>query len=449
MILSTLPNASALGRASLRQLGTWAKKLGVEDWRSMTKAELIQEVMKKAKSQTPKSSRKTSTKASGGRSDRNGTTRVSRAARNRTALIKAKGPRSATKVAVKKRTAQTPRRPGAGRNRSVAAEAKPKRSSAATLPQAPGVTHSKKSTRGDAQGARKLQELLAARERQMDLSVASRGKAESGDTAQSRDRVALLVRDAYWLQASWDITRASVERARAAMAEAWHTAKPILRLYEVESGITTSAAERVERDIEIHGGVRNWYIDVKNPPRRFRVEIGYLSSTGRFFSLARSNTVTTPVPGVAQSIDSHWSGEAEDFERIYVLSGGYADEHLSGELQHMFEDRLQRPVGSANTSRYGLGTDRLLTKTPDFTFQIDMEAVIYGRTKPNAHVTISGEPIRLRDDGTFVVRLNMPDRRQVLPLVASSPDGSEQRTIVLAIERNTKAMEPVVHETTD
>lgn len=283
----------------------------------------------------------------------------------------------------------------------------------------------------------------------MDLSVASRGKAESGDAAQSRDRVALLVRDAYWLQASWDITRASVERARAAMAEAWHTAKPILRVYEVESGITTSAAERVERDIEIHGGVRNWYIDVKNPPRRFRVEIGYLSSTGRFFSLARSNTVTTPVPGVAQSIDSHWSDEAEDFERIYALSGGYADEHLSGELQHMFEDRLQRPVGSANTSRYGLGTDRLLTKTPDFTFQIDMEAVIYGRTKPNAHVTISGEPIRLRDDGTFVVRLNMPDRRQVLPLVASSPDGSEQRTIVLAIERNTKAMEPVVHETTD
>ena len=34
-----------------------------------------------------------------------------------------------------------------------------------------------------------------------------------------RDRVALVVRDAYWLQASWEITRASVQRAQAALAE--------------------------------------------------------------------------------------------------------------------------------------------------------------------------------------------------------------------------------------
>jgi hypothetical protein len=33
--------------------------------------------------------------------------------------------------------------------------------------------------------------------------------------------------------------------------------------------------------------------------------------------------------------------------------------------------------------------------------------------------------------------------------VASSRDGVEQRTIVLAIERNTKIMEPMVHEPHD
>ena len=44
------------------------------------------------------------------------------------------------------------------------------------------------------------------------------------------------------------------------------------------------------------------------------------------------------------------------------------------------------------------------------------------------------------------VRLSMPDRRQVLPVVASTPDGVEQRTIVLAVERNTKVMEPLVRE---
>jgi hypothetical protein len=72
--------------------------------------------------------------------------------------------------------------------------------------------------------------------------------------------------------------------------------------------------------------------------------------------------------------------------------------------------------------------------------------IIYGCTRPDAHVQLSGEPVKLRSDGSFTVRLAMPDRRQVLPVVASSSDGMEQRTIVLAIERNTKVMEPYVRD---
>jgi hypothetical protein len=49
-------------------------------------------------------------------------------------------------------------------------------------------------------------------------------------------------------------------------------------------------------------------------------------------------------------------------------------------------------------------------------------------------------------DGSFTVRLSMPDKRQVLPIVASSADGVEQRTVVIAIERNTKVLEPMVRE---
>jgi hypothetical protein len=52
----------------------------------------------------------------------------------------------------------------------------------------------------------------------------------------------------------------------------------------------------------------------------------------------------------------------------------------------------------------------------------------------------------VEEDGTFRVQLDMPDRRQVLPIVAQSPDGTEQRTIVLALERNTKVMEPIVRD---
>ena len=72
--------------------------------------------------------------------------------------------------------------------------------------------------------------------------------------------------------------------------------------------------------------------------------------------------------------------------------------------------------------------------------------IIYGKTKAGSHVTLAGEPVKLRSDGTFTVRMSMPDRRQLLPVVANSRDGAEQRTIVLAVERNTKVMEPMVRE---
>jgi hypothetical protein len=43
----------------------------------------------------------------------------------------------------------------------------------------------------------------------------------------------------------------------------------------------------------------------------------------------------------------------------------------------------------------------------------------------------------------------MPDKRQVLPVVASTPDGVQQRTSVIAVERNTKVLEPMVRESSE
>ncbi|MFM7928672.1 MAG: DUF4912 domain-containing protein, partial [Pirellula sp.] len=111
---------------------------------------------------------------------------------------------------------------------------------------------------------------------------------------KGRDRIILMVRDPYWLHAHWDISRATVDRAKAALVDQWHSVKPVLRLLKFDEVGTTDSAETVYRQIEIHGGVRNWYIDVDNPPSRFQLIMGYLTSNGRFYELVRSNTVTTP-----------------------------------------------------------------------------------------------------------------------------------------------------------
>jgi hypothetical protein len=163
--------------------------------------------------------------------------------------------------------------------------------------------------------------------------------------------------------------------------------------------------------------------------------------------LARSNCVTTPRPGSRDGLENNWSEIASDCEKIYALSGGFSDESPTGELQEVFEERLGRPMTGPAGSRYGVGADKVFNRRNEFQFEVDAEMIIFGRTKSNARVTLAGNPIKLRQDGTFAARLAMPDRRQVLPIVASSADGVEQHTVVIAVERNTKVMEPMIKRT--
>ena len=294
----------------------------------------------------------------------------------------------------------------------------------------------------NSRATQKIQKAHAHREKLKDLS---QGPTDKRNGAPQRDRLVLMVRDPFWLHAVWTVLPQSVKRAEAALAEHWHTARPYLRLLEVDTGHTTNSSERVVREIEIHGGVTNWYVDAPNPPHSYRVDIGYRAANGKFVGIARSNSVSTPAPGSSDAIDKNWTDIAENYEKVYALSGGYSDEHFSGDLQELFEERLKRPMGNG-TSSFGSGAERILNRHRDFHFNVDAEMILFGHTKPDARVTLAGEPVKLRADGSFTIRLSMPDKRQVLPVVAASPDGVEQRTVVIAIERNTKVLEPMTRE---
>ena len=416
--------AAALKSQTVKDLGKLASKFGVVGWRDMRKDALVRALVRAAK-------RKAATSTKNKRGSK------SSLAKNGTAARK----KSPVRVAA---TTSNPRR-------GSARKSPPK----TVGPRNPRV-------------ARKIQRANAERERDKNLAVPSvsaylgdkpgKGNGHSKNSGNpipklkkdknglKRDRVVLMVRDAYWLQAWWELTRQSMDRAKAAMAEQWHTANPVLRLVRVEAGGTTSSAEQVIRDIPIHGGVKTWYIDVKESPRSYRVDIGFLATSGKFFTLARSNSVTTPRPSKSSMVEEDWSDIADNCERIYALSGGYTEESNPSEIQELLEERMGRPVGLPTGSRYGVGAEKMLNRQHDFQFVVDAEIIIYGSAKPNSHVTLAGTPVKLGPDGSFSARLSMPDRRQVLPIVAASSDGVEKHTVVLAIERNTKVMEPQIRE---
>jgi len=257
----------------------------------------------------------------------------------------------------------------------------------------------------------------------------------------NKDRLILMVRDPFWLHAAWDITRKSVERAKSALAGNWHTARPMLRLLKTEDNGTTSNTENVYRDIEIHGGVRHWYIETESNAATFRLLLGYLYGNSRFHELARSNPVTTPVPGSPDSTDDHWADLSKDADRIYALSGGHEDDTATGDLQQMMQEKLKRPIGTPSLTQFGSGAEGSLRRMKNFHLDLDAEMVVFGTTHPHAVLTVAGEPVQIRSDGTFTARVPLPNNRQVLAATSKSRDGLDEQTIVLAVERNTKIME--------
>jgi len=262
---------------------------------------------------------------------------------------------------------------------------------------------------------------------------------------QAADRLVVMVRDPYWLHAFWELSQRSIDRAQAAMGQHWHASQPVLRLFRIQEETGVSS---LEKNIVIHGGVKNWYVDVQDPPNKYRLEVGYLAENNSFYCLGRSNTVQTPRAGTSDAVDNNWKHVAEHADRIFAMSGGYSPQGTSRELQDLLEERLSRPLGTPMSTRYGNGAAELPTHGEEMPFAIDAEVIIYGAADRKAHVTLKGEPVQLRGDGTFAVRLSLPNQRQVIPVVASSSDGSEQRTIILAVERNTKVMETQVRDIT-
>jgi len=256
-----------------------------------------------------------------------------------------------------------------------------------------------------------------------------------------RDRMVLMVRGPHWLHVFWELTGRSITRAQAALGQEWHGARPVLRLLELETGLHASPSERVVREIPVHGGVKNWFIDIREP-HRYRCEIGYLATSGRFHSLARSNAVTTPATTQVDTLDAHWGAIVDDCERIYAMSGGFSAEHSSTELQELFEERLRRPMGPPAARSASTDEEADEDGVPSFQLDVDAEMVVYGVTQPGTYVTMQGEPVKVHADGTFRVRVELPNRRQVLPIVASTADGASQQIVVMAVERNTKAMGP-------
>jgi hypothetical protein len=251
------------------------------------------------------------------------------------------------------------------------------------------------------------------------------------------DRITLIGRDPYWLHTYWDLSPASVARAHAHLGQA--EAQLVLRVHHSPA---LEGRERGQMDIEVNAAARNWYVYGGRPGHAFEVEIGLRTPDGRFVPLARSNQVTTPLDRMSKVLDEKWRSLAEDYDRMYALSGGHAPlGSASGEMSELTARRSLEFMGSGAVSSFGIssaGAGPPRAAHPrGFWFVLGTELIVYGATAPHATVTCQGRPVPLRQDGTFTLRFALPDGAQTIDCRATSADRVDSITITPRVTKTT------------
>jgi len=233
------------------------------------------------------------------------------------------------------------------------------------------------------------------------------------------DRIVLMVKDPWWVFAYWEV-QPETERAARGQLLPQEVAglQSVLRLYDV-----TDAEEglRPVADLSLSGLATNWYIQTNAPGRSFIVELGLLANSGRFLPMVRSNPVTTPRFGPSDVIDPEWAASDDLFWKLVGTMPGIG-------------------VGASPTSWHALTVPSLFSGTVvgqpprpsivrGFWCRVNTDLVIHGVTEPKATVRIQGVPVAVRKDGSFSLRVALPEGTQTVTIEATSADGRHAKTV--------------------
>ena len=105
-------------------------------------------------------------------------------------------------------------------------------------------------------------------------------------------------------------------------------------------------------------------------------------------------------------------------------------------LRKLWEERIKSEFGSGALS--SLASPVKKEKQKGFWLTVNTELIVYGQTQPDAKLTVQGRPLNLRSDGSFSLRFFLPDGKQIIPVVATSSDSEQVRTITPIVTKETK-----------
>lgn len=306
-------------------------------------------------------------------------------------------------------------------------------------------------------------------------------------------RIVLMARDPQWGYTYWDIPDEHRQGLRGQGGQ-----QLALRLYDVtDLDINTQNPHSLQQ-YACDELARDWYLPIPVSDRDYITEIGYLSGTGAWLLLARSNIVRIPPVYPSDWMDDQFitvdfeenlqgrtflqlvppgslaaqtQGQSGEFNNpVFGVSQADQAARMAGSLfgsMHQIPAEalssfvfpsgaglwanesgaefwtLPTPSGMGMSgvgytmSGIGFGASMPPERSRKFWLVADAELIIYGATEPDAQLTIGGVPVQLSPEGTFRLQMSFQDGNLDFPIMAIAKDGEQMRQIRMTFDRST------------
>ena len=271
------------------------------------------------------------------------------------------------------------------------------------------------------------------------VKASAKPVTKTASLAQSYDAeyLVLMQKDPNWMQAFWDVSEDRIKRARKGKG------KLVLRLFNISGDLTVKRnKKRKFHDIEVPADARSWYVENKASEKTVAV-LGFAAGKN-FMPLVES------APVQAYSTDGSEVNLNDAFVRASLggaALGGFGSSGLSSMSAKNWLESLSSSSGSmfaGALSSAALKSNKLelpkdsVNYGKDFFLWVKTRLIVYGGTRPDAHLQVRGEPFPLNPDGTFSFEEDLPDSTKIIPVFATDKDGDFPTTIVPIVVKRTE-----------
>ena len=273
--------------------------------------------------------------------------------------------------------------------------------------------------------------------------AAAKPVTKTASMAQNFDPeyLVLIQKDPNWMQAFWEVSEDRIKRAKKGKG------KLVLRLFDVSGDLTVKRAKKRKfRDVVVPADARSWYVENKATDSTVAV-LGFAQGKN-FMPLVES------VPVQAYSPE----GSEVNVDDVFVKAslggaamGGFGSSGLSSMSAKNWLENALGSLSSSSGSMFSGALSSAALKSnklelpkdsvnygKDFFLWVKTRLIVYGGTRPDAHLQVRGEPFPLNPDGTFSFEEDLPDSTKIIPVFATDKDGDFPTTIVPIVVKRTE-----------